>query len=93
LSLNVRFGLGGLDVRADPVFLFGSGDFLYDRVLWRDDHKGGAVQGIRACGKYLQLLVATIDSKVNLCPAAAADPVALHGFDGVAPVHVVQVFL
>ena len=68
-----------------------SGDEVADeRMLGRENHVGGAEQGVGTGGEHLDAADAG-HVEANLGTARASDPVALHGLDLVRPVQQIQV--
>ena len=69
-----------------------SRSLLRQRVTRCDGKVGAAHEGIRAGGVDGQLIGVVVDVKGDFYPFRAADPVALHGLNGVRPViQVVQI--
>ena len=59
---------------------------LRQRMTRRNGQIGDAHKGIRAGGVHRQLFVAVLDVKGDFHAFGAANPVALHGFNGIWPV-------
>ena len=89
----LKVGLfGGLRlIRPDLIHVGQPGSPLLNvRMLRRNDHIGGAEQGVRPGGVNFQS-VAGIGVEVHLCTGGAADPVDLGGFDPVNVVYIRQI--
>jgi len=86
----LQVGLGGAlgPVGLDLVALLGDGDAVDQRVLGREDHVGGAEQGVGPRGEDGHGLA--VDGEVDLGPFTAADPVALQQLDALGPVEVLE---
>ena len=54
-------------------------------MLGREDHAGGAVDGVDARGEDADRLARAFEREIDLGAFGAADPVALHGEDALRP--------
>ena len=70
------------------------GQLLHQRMLGRQDHVGGAEQGVGPGGEHLDVAHRSVQRcglERDRRPHGAADPVALHGLDRLRPVEQVEV--
>ena len=64
--------------------------FVDERMLRRDDHIGGAEDGIRPRGIDAELIIGVLNGEIHFRTGRAADPVLLRDFDAFDVVHAVQ---
>ncbi len=91
-ALHQVAGEGLFHVRCHRSPPFGCCDRLDEGVLGRQDHEGGAEQGVGPCGEDADPLVGVVDDlEVDIGAVRAADPVALQAFRRLRPVDPVQI--
>ncbi len=91
-ALEVAFGGGLLAVGGDGLALGGRGERVGERMLGRDDHEGGAEEGVGAGGENLEVAEGGVfEGEEDLRAFAAADPGLLHALGGIGPVHELEV--
>ncbi len=83
--LDVRGVLGVLGLPGGGAHGGGSGEILRERMLRRENHAGGAVDGVDSGGEDADGLGGPFEVEIDLGAVGAADPVALHLEDAVGP--------
>ena len=89
-AFQVGFALRFVGVGEHCITLSGCCDLRQQRVLGRNHHIGGAIQGIRTGGEHAQLGVVSADIKGDFSAFAASNPVFLQALGGVRPIEILQ---
>ncbi len=93
-ALQIGFSGGLLAIGFDGFSLFVISENIDQVMLGREDHEGGAEEGVWAGGEDTNRCVDAGlggDGEIHLSADGFADPVALHGLDLLGPVQGLQI--
>ncbi len=91
-ALDFRLAARLHAVGIEGVAAVGRGDALDQRVFRGEDHEGGAIDRVRACGEDAKRFIDAghVDAELERRALGAADPVGLHHLDALGPVDAIE---
>ena len=90
-ALNFRLTRGLQLVFFNSLLVFRRGNFLDQRMFWREDHECRTPQRIGACRKYLNIMAANFGFENHRRAFTAIDPIGLQSLDRLGPVNAIEV--